>query len=198
MARKKTPVSPTKADMDRTIASFERAFVTIDAAVGAALIAGAHPYAFEPVLSYWFMHTLATGRGVPKAQFAEWMKNPSNSFDLILNHVNEFTKSFRGELMDAGEEEELHGLVQQSLKGDYRKLPQLDQQRHSKTAVAVVEWVFTLLERDENLPVILVELAFLCEYLKVCAIAGDVSPEVYLVVRQSAPEVLTAYRDLPG
>ena len=139
--RRTSTQGPSDIQVRTTIASFERAFSTVDAAVGGALLAGIHPYAFEPVLSYWFLHMAATSRNHSKQKFQTWMAQPGLIFDPIMRRVEEFCHSFDGELEDLGEEEELHLLAEKCLKGNFHSLSEFDQQRHSKNAVGILEWI---------------------------------------------------------
>ena len=54
----------------------------------------------------------------------------------------------------------------------------------------------SLLDRDEELPVMMIEVTMLIEYLKVKSIAGDADPRIYLTSKQSRPLVLESYEDL--
>ncbi len=177
------------------MALFDWAFAVIDGAVSGAILAGVHPYAFEPVLSFWFLRCAGTTRNKPEKVIESWLKDLDAAFDPILTRIAGFARSYRGDLSDCGEEKELEKLISASQSS--RGIPSdLELRRQNRQAVAVIEWGLEVLSRKEKLPAYLVELALIVEYLKVAAMSEDVDESIYLVVKQSIPAVGQAYEDV--
>jgi hypothetical protein len=175
-------------------AAFILAFATIDAAETGALLAGLHPYAMEPALSFWFLQTAAAARDHSRDIIVEWMNR--DIITSLMQKISLFVDAYEGEAFDQGEADELNELQAWCTKGNFHRLPELDQKRYNDQASKAMEWVMINLAGDEALTMSLCEMALLLEYLKVCAIARDIHPDVYLTVRKVIRPTHDCYDDL--
>jgi hypothetical protein len=193
--KRKTTISSTSIEDTAAIqASFDKAFLSLDAAVAGALIAGVHPSAFEPALMDWFALTAAAVRGFEETQFKQ--KFHDRYFDRMLECIIEFVDDGGFDLVCQPEQTEFHALKERCLTGIFGKMPELDRKRHSGQADAVIRWVTDSWSYQDDLPLLMCELALLVQWLKVTAISGAMDYDVYVCVRRTIPLVLNRYNEI--
>lgn len=175
--------------------SFEQTLLVVDATVTGAVIAGVAPQAFEAVLSYWFLHCAVGSRSRSKEVFQKWTSDLTLVWEPVLRCIMEFVNDFEGELDDCGELAELKYL-QETCGVRKAELLELEERRHSKKAVEILEWLMNTLGADEKLLMVAVEMSFLVTWFKIAALAKDVEDDVYLIVRQYLPAVYRSYNEV--
>lgn len=165
---------------------FERAFCVFDSAITGALLTGVNPYTFVPLLSFHFLQVSLGASEKPSSDPARAL----DVFESVLKGVRDEFDDNQDGAPDLLEKERFFELKTACIKGD---LSELDRRRDTKKAMAVIEWCFQRLSSDEELEVILVELALLVAYLKVTALSEEIDEMFYLKARENPPRLLMAY-----
>jgi len=173
-------------DIEEFDREFLIAFTVIDSAVTGALLAGMPPSIFGPVLSYLFISTAAQVRQLDASKFLQ----STEQFDQVVESITKFATSFDGFLIDRGEHAELKQLRKTVKQYD---LSELEERGRANAALEIGNWVTTCLSKLGDRLLLALELAYLAEWLKVAALAGEVDDEVYLIFKQSMPLCMNVY-----
>jgi hypothetical protein len=198
MPRKRTfsPVQKKGTTNDSTVSGeFDKAFAIIDSAVSAAIIAGIHPGAFEPEISFLFLKLAANAVPLSEQRLLRWMKDLDSSLTPVIDSVERFAASYDGYLQDLGEANEFDQLSGYVTDIDFFDMNELDRHRQAKQVDQVIEWISTVLPRCSEATDPDLEVAFLLEFLKLLALSGGIDREAYLTVKQSMPALCGIYRD---
>lgn len=178
-------------EVEETRHLFEQTYSIIDAAVTGSLISGIPPGNYEPLLSYWFLRLAVAARGKPDEELKELVKNYEVIFPRIIESVIDFADEFDIEVDDVDR------LELAALREEFGVKPveesELDQRRNDKKSLHVVEWTMDTLSRNEDLPAMIVELAFLLQWLKIAALNESIDDEHYIVLKETVPLMHQAY-----
>lgn len=191
-ARKSAARRRFARDVAETQAFFDYAYTILDAAVVSATIAGIPPASFEPVLSYWFLNCAAAARGMSKAECDKIVADPA-IFGPVVEAIVNFVDQYEFEAAETGDALELGALREIYAGPGPVEQTELEVRRNEKKAVQVLEWSMDVMSRNEELPAMLVELAFIVMWFKVAALNGSISYERYIFVKETVPLLFEAY-----
>jgi len=170
---------------------FERALSIVDAAITGALFAGIEPFSFEAVLCFQFMNVAAGLRDKSQADVEAWMK--SDMFGRVVEAIINVFEDARENVVDAREADAFFAL-RAICRDDELSVFELN--RENEIALSIVDWAILKIAEDDELEMILVELALLVSWLKVAALGGSIEAETYIKVRHDPPRLLLAYHDV--
>ncbi len=192
-AVEKQPVPQEKQNstMEALGFRFEQALRVVDAAITGALFAGIEPYSFEGVLSYEFMRVAAGLREKTQFELDSWMK--TDRFGQVVEAIVAVFEDERENVVDAMEADQFFSLRAICQDGE---LSAFEFNRETEIALSIVDWAILKIAEDEDLEMILVEMALLICWLKVAALGGTIEAETYIKVRHDPPRLLMAYHDV--
>lgn len=170
---------------------FERALAVVDAAITGALYAGIAPFSFEAVLCFEFMRVAAGLREKPDDELEKWMKD--DIFGQVVEAIMNVFEDARENVVDAMEADQFFAL--RAICQD-DELSVFELNRENEIALAIIEWAILKIAEDEELEMVLVELALLVCWMKVAALGGSIEAETYIKVRHDPPRLLMSYHDV--
>jgi hypothetical protein len=195
MARKRTENSKSQASKQTPMAEmgerFERALTVVDAAITGALYAGIGPFSFEAVLCFEFLRVAAGLREKSESELDKWMK--TDIFGQVVQAIVNVFEDARENVVDAMEADQFFAL--RAVCQDH-ELSVFELNRENEIALSIIEWSILKIAEDEELEMVLVELALLVCWLKVAALGGSIEAETYIKVRHDPPRLLMSYHDV--
>lgn len=193
--KRKSKQDNNRAEAERLNHSLESISNLVDGAVTGGILGGIPAAAFLPILSYWFMDSACKSRDKTLEDFQRWTTDLDVAWDPVIQVIEEFAEEFDGSVDELGEREELQFLRPRS-GADYFELSEFEQHRFQKKASEVLEWVMDTILADEEVLSLIVEMSLLVAYFKVAALCGDIEDQVYMLIRQYTPMIVTVYDDL--
>lgn len=195
MPRKRTESTKTEALKLTPMAAmgerFDRALAILDAAITGALFAGIEPFSFEAVLCFQFMNVAAGLRDKTQDDVELWLK--SDMFGRVVEAVMTVFEDARENVVDAREADAFFALRSVCQDND---LSIFERNRENEIALSIVDWAILKIAEDDELEMILVELALLVSWMKVAALGGSIEAETYIKVRHDPPRLLMAYHEV--
>jgi len=170
---------------------FERALAVVDASITGALFAGINPFSFEAVLSFQFLTVAAGLREKSETDLQRWFK--TDIFGQVVEAIINVFEDARENVVDAKEADAFFAL--RAVCQDH-ELSVFELNKENEIALAIVDWAILKIAEDDELEMILVELALLVCWLKVAALGGSIEAETYIKVRHDPPRLLMAYHDV--
>ncbi len=191
--RAETAKSPTsdQTPMAEMGVRFERALAIIDAAITGALYSGIAPFSFEAVLCFEFMRVAAGLREKSNEELEQWMN--ADIFGQVVQAIINVFEDARENVVDAMEADQFFAL--RAVCND-QELSVFELNRENEIALSIIEWSILKIAEDEELEMVLVELALLVCWLKVAALGGSIDAETYIKVRHDPPRLLMSYHDV--
>lgn len=183
-------------DIAETRRFFEHAYDVLDAAVMGAIIAGIPPASFEPVLSYWFMYSACDARGHSPAESSDFVSDSDDVFEMIIKAIIKFVDDYEFDESELTGDLDLVTLDENYGISDRVEQTELEEVRHERKAMQVMEWATSVLARDEELPAMLVEIAILVLWFKVAALNDSIDTEHYIRVKETVPLFFEVYNPI--
>ncbi len=178
-------------------AQFEEILVIVDSTITGAILGGAHPVAFEALLSIWFLRFALNGRigRTSDKHFEKWC-DIDRVWTPVVSRVMDFVDDFDGEVKATADCAELNFLRKECKIRD-KKQTEIGKRRDDNRAIQTMDWLlFIFGKRVESVDESHVELALLIVWFKLAALLKQTDDETYLIVRQNWLAVQQAYSEV--